>query len=232
MMVLCKCVSETRMDEDMRLYLRTNTYLTKDDQWFKERLHRTMPCTPLAALQGEICCRCDSGGIPLGAEAQETNTGETSHQCSYRSPDDSSIHGCEPDSSTCIQNPGPSFRSWNKRSRTMMSLTAIDDFLMFDEIIRDTMPLIFFYISMWYWWCLHCKGSGARWDDFYANWYLNFVFTHSSIVLRILQLQVDNCLVYYHKCLTTYYTNFGIVQWCYTVQYMSASQESFLRHRA
>ena len=106
-MVLCKCVSETRMDEDMRLYLRTNTYLIKDDQWFKERLHRAMPRTPLAALQGEICCRCDSGGIPLGAEAQETNTGETSHQCSYRSPDDSSIHGREPDSPTSIQNPGP-----------------------------------------------------------------------------------------------------------------------------
>ena len=125
-MVLCKGVSETRMDEDMRLYLRTNTYLTKDDQWFKERLRRAMPCTPLAALQGEICCRHDTGGIPLGAEAQEINTVETSHQCSYRSPDDNSIHGCEPDASTCIQNPGPSFQSWNKHSRNMMSLTAAD----------------------------------------------------------------------------------------------------------
>ena len=113
-MVLCKDVSEMRMDEDMRLYLRTNTYLTKDDQWFKERLRRAMPCTPLTALQGEMCCRCDTGGIPLGAEAQETNTVETSHQCSYRSPDDSSINGCEQETLTCTQNPGPSFRSWNK----------------------------------------------------------------------------------------------------------------------
>ena len=123
-MVLCKGVPETRMDEDMRLYLRTNTYLTKDDQWFKERLRRAMPCTPLATLQGEICCRRDTGGIPLGAEAQETNTGETSHQCSYRSPDDSSIHGCEPEILTCTQNPGPSFPSWNKNSWNMVTLTA------------------------------------------------------------------------------------------------------------
>ena len=41
------------LDEDMKLYLRTNTYIEYDSKWFWERMHYAMPKTPLANLRGE-----------------------------------------------------------------------------------------------------------------------------------------------------------------------------------
>ena len=42
------------LDEDMRRYMRTNTYLRCDDRWFWEKLRYHLPQRPLSEIQREL----------------------------------------------------------------------------------------------------------------------------------------------------------------------------------
>ena len=50
--VLCKNVKIEHLDNTMRLYVRTKTYLRKDSPWFWEQLLNALPRNPISTLPG------------------------------------------------------------------------------------------------------------------------------------------------------------------------------------
>ena len=50
--VLCKNVKVEHLDNTMRQYVRTKTYLRKDSPWFWEQLLNALPRNPMATLPG------------------------------------------------------------------------------------------------------------------------------------------------------------------------------------
>ena len=53
-LVLYDDVNVSELDEDMKLYIRTNTYLARSNQWFYDRLLYSMPTKNLQQLRKEM----------------------------------------------------------------------------------------------------------------------------------------------------------------------------------
>ena len=51
--VLFDDINVDDLDEDLKLYVRTNTYLSISNKWFWQKLLYAMPEKPLAKLRGE-----------------------------------------------------------------------------------------------------------------------------------------------------------------------------------
>ena len=51
--VRCEYVQLDDLEEDMRLYMETNTYLIRDSRWFWETLLCAMPLKSLAEIERE-----------------------------------------------------------------------------------------------------------------------------------------------------------------------------------
>ena len=53
-LVLYDDVNVSELDEDMKLYIRTNTYLARSNQWFYDKLLYAMPTKNLQQLRMEM----------------------------------------------------------------------------------------------------------------------------------------------------------------------------------
>ena len=53
-LVLSEDVAIEDMEEDMRLYMRTNTYLSRHNRWFWKKLRDAMPQRPLTEIRREL----------------------------------------------------------------------------------------------------------------------------------------------------------------------------------
>ena len=62
-LVLYDDVNVSELDEDMKLYIRTNTYLARSNQWFYDRLLYSMPTKNLQQLRKEMEAKL--GKIPI-----------------------------------------------------------------------------------------------------------------------------------------------------------------------
>ena len=51
--VRCEDVQLDDLEEDMRLYMETNTYLIRDSRWFEETLLYAMPLKSLSEIERE-----------------------------------------------------------------------------------------------------------------------------------------------------------------------------------
>ena len=112
-MVLCEDVSMEDMENNMRLYLKTNTYLPRDSHWFWDKLRLAMPKTPLSVLLERLGCRRESECPLMEAVVRDQFTTEsvtgppTSHRCTYRGPGTEEVHPTESQAPPCCQHDGP-----------------------------------------------------------------------------------------------------------------------------
>ena len=53
-LVLYDDVDQNLLEDDMKLYIRTNTYLSVSNKWFWEKLHYAMPKEPLCTLRDGV----------------------------------------------------------------------------------------------------------------------------------------------------------------------------------
>ena len=71
------------LEEDMLLYVRTNTYLKRDNGWFWEKLRYAMPQTPMSEIQPDEDQNRDDNqhwsGVEALARAQEAMSRDRNH---------------------------------------------------------------------------------------------------------------------------------------------------------
>ena len=77
-LVLYDDVNVSELDEDMQLYIRTNTYLARYNQWFYNKLLYAMPTKNLQQLREEMEAKL--GKTPSNDSPDHTNSGE--QECS------------------------------------------------------------------------------------------------------------------------------------------------------
>ncbi len=117
--VLYNEVSLDDLDDDLKLYLKTNTYLTVDNKWFWDKLRYAMPHTPISQIesrqhtgnQGNLISS-GSSDIPLSCMSHPSSsyyTGEDPSP-SYRTGEDPSpsYHTGEDPSPSYHTGEGPS----------------------------------------------------------------------------------------------------------------------------
>ena len=79
LVVLLEDVTDEVQEEDIKLYLRTKTYLDVNNAWFWEKLRYALPQIPLAKLQqqrGENEA-CEMNPIPCVSNQQPANEPST-----------------------------------------------------------------------------------------------------------------------------------------------------------
>ena len=99
--IMCIDVLIPNLDETMRLYVRTKTYLKRDDQWFWERLRRALPQNPMFTLpggeRGEDWCGIHGLARAQHEEQQRWEEVEIDlghHRCQYhKGPEVNNIDG-------------------------------------------------------------------------------------------------------------------------------------------
>ena len=64
-LVLFDDVDVSKLDDDMKLYIRTNTYLARSNKWFNDKLLYSMPTKSLQQLRDEIEIKKNPSNCPL-----------------------------------------------------------------------------------------------------------------------------------------------------------------------